>query len=183
MKADVSGRRPAPSGLAVRTFGRTLLLYLLPWWIALPLLAAIVHHFQSEAELARYELREFELLDTHGGALIEAMTRLNNDIRLMANVAAKLEHFQQVADAFEQLPAARGQADYGERLLGLSHALHPTEDRFFLDALAEDLRLQRQTHVVAADKAGAACDQQILHWSISLSQGGIPPLHVPAIDR
>ncbi|MCB1889815.1 MAG: HAMP domain-containing histidine kinase [Rhodocyclaceae bacterium] len=88
MKADVSGRRPAPSGLAVRTFGRTLLLYLLPWWIALPLLAAIVHHFQSEAELARYELREFELLDTHGGALIEAMTRLNNDIRLMANVAA-----------------------------------------------------------------------------------------------
>lgn len=88
-------------------------------------------------------------------------------------VAAKLEHFQQVADAFEQLPAARGQSDYGERLLGLSHALHPTEDRFFLDALAEDLRLQRQT---LATRAKTLFQQATSHWEEYRRRGGISGL-------
>ncbi len=88
-------------------------------------------------------------------------------------VAAKLEHFQQVADAFEQLPAARGQSDYGERLLELNHALHPTEDRFFLDALAEDLRLQRQT---LAARAKTLFQQATSHWEEYRRRGGISGL-------
>ncbi|QQS53761.1 MAG: FHA domain-containing protein [Candidatus Competibacteraceae bacterium] len=88
-------------------------------------------------------------------------------------VAAKLEHFQQVADAFEQLSAARGQPDYGERLLGLSHTLHPSEDRFFLDALADDLRLQRQT---LSTRAKALFQQADSHWKEYRRRGGISGL-------
>ncbi len=88
-------------------------------------------------------------------------------------VAAKLEHFQQVADAFEQLQAARGQPDYRERLLTLSHGLHPDEDRFFLDALAEDLHVQRQ---VLSAEARTLFQQAANHWGEYQRRGGITGL-------
>ncbi len=85
-------------------------------------------------------------------------------------VAAKLEHFQQVAETFEQLRTVRGQPDYGERLLELSHTLHPAEDRFFLDALADDLRLQRQT---LSAQAKTLFEQAASHWQEYQRRGGI----------
>lgn len=88
-------------------------------------------------------------------------------------VAAKLEHFQQVADAFEQLQAVRGQPDYRERLLTLSHGLHPDEDRFFLDALAEDLHVQRQ---VLSAEARTLFQQAANHWEEYQRRGGITGL-------
>jgi pSer/pThr/pTyr-binding forkhead associated (FHA) protein len=88
-------------------------------------------------------------------------------------IAVKLAHFQQVADAFEQLKTARGQPDYSERLLKLSHGLHPAEDRFFVDALAEDLRVQRQA---LATQAKTLFQQAASHWGEYQRRGGITGL-------
>ena len=88
-------------------------------------------------------------------------------------VAAKLEHFQQVGETFEQLRTDREQPDYGERLLELSHTLHPAEDRFFLDALADDLRLQRQT---LSAQAKTRFQQAASHWEEYQRRGGITGL-------
>lgn len=88
-------------------------------------------------------------------------------------IAVKLEHFQQVADTFEQLRTARGQPDYRERLLVLSRGLHPTEDRFFLDALAEDLRVQRQA---LSTEAKTLFQQAAGHWAEYQRRGGITSL-------
>ncbi len=88
-------------------------------------------------------------------------------------VAAKLEHLQQVADAFERLQAARGQPDYRERLLTLSHDLHPDEDRFFLNALAEDLRVQR---LALSAEAKTLFQQAETQWTEYQRRGGITGL-------
>ena len=88
-------------------------------------------------------------------------------------VAAKLAHFQQVADAFEQLQASQGQPDYRERLLTLSHSLHPDEDRFFANALAEDLRVQRQA---LSAEAKTLFQQAANHWAEYQRRGGITGL-------
>lgn len=85
-------------------------------------------------------------------------------------VKAKLEHFRQVAATFEQLRAARGQPNYRERLLELSHILHPTEDRFFLDVFAEDLRIQRQA---LSAQAKTLFQQAASHWAEYQRRGGI----------
>jgi pSer/pThr/pTyr-binding forkhead associated (FHA) protein len=88
-------------------------------------------------------------------------------------IEARLEHFQQVAAGFEQLRTARGQPDYSERLLELSHILHPAEDRFFLEALAEDLRVQRQA---LSARARTLFQQAASHWAEYQRRGGISGL-------
>ncbi|MCB1954442.1 MAG: sensor histidine kinase [Rhodocyclaceae bacterium] len=87
LKADAAGFEPGQAGRDRRLLTRTLLLYLLPWWLLLPGLAALLHRYQTETELVRLESHELELLDTHAAGLSEAVTRLDNDIRLIANVA------------------------------------------------------------------------------------------------
>ena len=126
----------------------------------------------SSEALARYQtaLAAWRIGDTQ-----QAIARLQPlpQERGGSIFAAKLAHFQQVADAFEQLQAARGQPDYRERLLALSHDLHPAEDRFFLDALAEDLHAQRQA---LATQAKTLFQQAASHWLEYQQRGGITGL-------
>lgn len=85
-------------------------------------------------------------------------------------IQAKLEHFRRAATDVEQLKTARGRPDYSERLLELSYILHPTEDRFFLEALAEDLRVQRQALLT---QARTLFQQATSHWAEYQRRGGI----------
>lgn len=102
-------------------------------------------------------------------ALLEALLQERAD----PMIKAKLEHFQQVAKTVEQLRTARGQPDYSERLLELSHILRPAEDHFFLETLAEDLRIQRQT---LAAQGRTLFQQAASRWAEYQRRGGISGL-------
>ena len=109
------------------------------------------------------------------GRTREAITLLEALIQERASpmVKAKLEHFQRVATTVEELRTARGRPDYRERLLELSYILHSTEDRFFLDTLAEDLRVQRQA---LSAQARTLFQQAASHWAEYQRRGGISGL-------
>ncbi|MCB1894501.1 MAG: hypothetical protein KDF95_04480, partial [Rhodocyclaceae bacterium] len=54
-------------------FVRTLLAYLAPWWMLVPLIAYALMHFQEQAQLARVEIREREILETRSTAFEQAL--------------------------------------------------------------------------------------------------------------
>lgn len=110
-----------------------------------------------------------------GGKTEQAITLLEALLqeRYSPMIKAKLEHFQQVAKTVERLRTARGQPDYSERLLELSHLLHSTEDRSFLDVFAEDLRIQRQA---LSAQAKTLFQQAASHWAEYQRRGGISGL-------
>ena len=80
-------------------FVRTLLAYLAPWWMLVPLIAYALMHFQEQAQLARVEIREREILETRSTAFEQALTRLDNDIHLIANIVERTIRRQTEASA------------------------------------------------------------------------------------
>lgn len=87
-----------------------------------------------------------------------------------AMAAAKLAHFRTVARTFDVLQTNREQPDYGQRLLSFYNTLNPEEDRYFLEALAADLRNQRQALLTQAE---TLFKQAGSHWSEYQKTGGI----------
>ena len=89
----------------------------------------------------------------------------------MAN--ALLTRFSNVAQSFNELQSNRDSEDYSDRLLQFYNSLDVVEDRFFINAVAAEVKQHSQ---MVLNKAQTAFEQARKDWSKYRDTGGISGL-------
>jgi pSer/pThr/pTyr-binding forkhead associated (FHA) protein len=123
----------------------------------------------SDAFVARYD-RAREAW--RQGRLDEAIAALEGLAQGPWGQVAKrqLQHDQKLKADYERLLAGKGQAGYEDRLLEFHKEVSPTQDVYFVEALANDFRVHRAMALKEAQSSFVGAQQA---WEKYQSQGGI----------